>query len=69
MAQAEQDKRGFAEKTGETIRNAGLVVALIGTVAWLAKLQIGADLFVAGAVGAGAGEVGRRAAGATNKGK
>ena len=69
MAQAEKDSRGFAEKTGETVRNAGLVVALIGTVAWLAKMQIGADLFVAGAVGAGAGEVGRRAASSSNKKK
>ncbi len=69
MAQAEQDRRGFAERTGETVRNAGLVVALVGTVAWLASLQIGANLFVAGAAGAGVGEMGRRAAGASNKRK
>lgn len=56
----EGDNQGVAEKSGEAVRNAGLVVALIGTVLWLARQSIGADIFVAGAVGAGAGEVVRR---------
>lgn len=67
MAGAEKDKRGLAERSSETVRNGGLVVAVIGTVLWLARQQVGADIFVAGVVAAGAGEIGRRSAAASNK--
>lgn len=61
MASAETDRRGFAEKAFTGVRDAGLVVALIGIIALLAA-PIGATIFVDGAAGAGVGELGRRVA-------
>ena len=63
----EKDKKGVAEWTGEKVRNAGIVVALLGTVLWLATVPIGETLFVAGAAGGVAGEVGKNAAGGNKK--
>lgn len=64
MARAEsgQDRRGLVEKASTGVRNAGILVALVGTIGMLAALQIGATIFIDGAVVAGAGEIGRRTA-------
>ncbi len=57
------EQKNFAEKTGLFIRNAGTVVGLVGIIGALAGLTIGETLFEVGLVGAGVGEVGRKAAG------
>lgn len=63
MAGSAERQTNFAEKTGETVRNAGIIAALLGAVAWAVNLQIGATIFVAGAAAGAAGEIARRAAG------
>lgn len=56
-------ERNFGERTGETVRNLGIVGGLIGIVAAIAGLRFGGEIFVKSAVVGVAGEVGRRAAG------
>ena len=62
MKGAEGDRRGYAERAFTGVRNAGLMVALFGAAVMLLSAPIGATVVEFGAVGAGTGELGRRAA-------
>lgn len=65
MASPEQGKN-FATETGRFVRNAGIVVALVGAIGLIAGMTFPGELFIPGAATAAVGEVGRRAAGSGN---
>ena len=57
----------FAEKTGDTLKRAGIVGAMIGLIAMLASIKIGETLFWGSAAIGATGAVGKKLAGSGEK--
>jgi flagellar motor component MotA len=58
----ERERRSIAEKSGNFLKRAGIVGAVIGLVAMIASIKIGETLFVGGAAVGAAGAVTENAA-------